>query len=124
MRERAATEAGTLSRTGGSSDIFLSFFFFFSLFLSHFLLSLPWLSSSLYSLHIPGPFRAEGGTARNEAARAVAAPRGGVAVDLCSSTSASTVSRSGREADEGLFFSREHDEANCWPRERRKTKFC
>lgn len=128
MCGRQRRQGGPLSRTGGRATIF------FSLFLSlplSFSLCLALVSSSLpLSLPIPGPFRAEGGTARNEAARAVAAPRGGVAVDLCSSTSASTMSRSGREADAGLFSSsreqrrqgRASDEANCWPREERKTE--
>lgn len=100
---RGNDEAG-LSRGGKERQNFdwrSSDFFFFSL---TFLARLPFCSLS--PLSFPA-FRAEGGTARNEAARAVAAPRGGVAVVLCSSTSASTVSRSGggREADEGLFSS-------------------
>ena len=80
------------------------------------------LSCLPLALSLSPQFRAEReGAARNEAARAVAAPRGGIAVDLCSSTtSAAAVSRSGgRENDAGSFERKEGDEADV---ERRRSQ--
>ena len=127
--DEAGLSRGEKSVKNSTGRVERYFFFISSLSRLFHLSCSPSLALSL-SLN-PGPFRAEGGAARNEAARAVAAPRGGVAVVLCSSTSASTMSRSGggREADAGLLAlkratrtGRASDKANCWPRESQGKK--